>query len=67
MATLQLPPPYAPCVRHSSELEDIAISDMKLKIHHRGKRTALRVLTPPDRLKAVIAIVEDEQGTALLL
>ncbi|KAK1973951.1 TPR domain protein [Colletotrichum cereale] len=67
MATSQLPPPYAPCVRPISELEHIAISDMKLETHHRGKRTALRVLTPPDRMTAVMAIVEDEQGTALLL
>ncbi|KAL0929523.1 uncharacterized protein CTRU02_215422 [Colletotrichum truncatum] len=67
MATSQLPPPYAPCVRPMSELEHIAISDMKLETHHRGMRTALRVLTPPDRMTAVMAIVEDEQGTALLL
>ncbi|TDZ29863.1 Protein unc-45-like protein A [Colletotrichum spinosum] len=67
MAMSQLPPPYAPCVRPISELEKIAISDMKLETHHRGKRTALRVLTPPDRMTAVMAIVEDEQGTALLL
>jgi hypothetical protein len=67
MATSQLPPPYPPCVRPIDQLEQIAISDMKLETHHRGKRTALRVLTPPDRMTAVMAIVEDEQGTALLL
>ena len=67
IATSQLPPPYAPCIRPISELEQIAISDMKLETHHRGKRTTLRVITPPDRMTAVMAIVEDEQGTALLL
>ena len=43
------------------------ITDMRLETHHRGKRVALRVLTPPDRITAVMAIVEDENGTAALL
>ncbi|KXJ88455.1 TPR domain protein [Microdochium bolleyi] len=67
MATSQLPLPYGPCVRPASELEPIMIADMQLETHHRGKRVALRVLTPPDRMTAVMAIVEDEQGTAVLL
>lgn len=66
-ATSQLPPPYAPCHRPLKELEPIAISDMKLEIHHRGKKTLVRVLTPPQRMTGVMAIVEDEQGTAILL
>lgn len=67
MATSQLPPPYAPCLRPVSELEPIMIADMKLETHHRGKMTRVRLLTPPDRMTAVMAIVEDEQGTAVLL
>ncbi|PHH85191.1 hypothetical protein CDD83_778 [Cordyceps sp. RAO-2017] len=43
------------------------ISDMKLETHHRGKRTLLRVCTPANRMTAVMAIVEDQQGTAVLL
>ncbi|KAK4077184.1 hypothetical protein Purlil1_12487 [Purpureocillium lilacinum] len=43
------------------------ISDMALETHHRGYMTLLRVRTPPQRITAVMAIVEDEQGTAVLL
>lgn len=67
IATSQLPLPYPPCVSPITELEEIDISDMKLETHHRGKRTTLRILTPPDRMTAVMAIVEDKKGTALLL
>ncbi|KAJ1328171.1 SET and MYND domain-containing protein 4 [Microdochium nivale] len=67
IATSQLPMPYAPCVRPTSELDPIMIADMKLETHHRGKRVTLRALTPPDRMTAVMAIVDDERGTAVLL
>lgn len=67
MATSQLPPAYPPCVLPTAELEYIAISDMRLETHHRGKQTVLRVLTPANRLTAVMAIVGDEKGTAVLL
>ncbi|KAK7959153.1 uncharacterized protein PG986_004007 [Apiospora aurea] len=40
---------------------------MKLETHHRGMKTLLRVLTPPDRMNAAMAIVEDQEGTAVLL
>lgn len=43
------------------------IADMRLETHHRGTKTLLRVLTPATRITAVMAIVEDEQGTAVLL
>ncbi|KAH7026646.1 uncharacterized protein B0I36DRAFT_273719 [Microdochium trichocladiopsis] len=67
MATSQLPPPYPPCVRPLNELEPMAIADMRLETHHRGERVTLRALTPPDRMTAVMAVVEDEWGTAVLL
>ncbi|SPO04492.1 related to TPR domain protein [Cephalotrichum gorgonifer] len=35
--------------------------------HHRGSMALPRTLTPPQRMTAVMAIVEDEQGTAVLL
>ncbi|KAM0325936.1 hypothetical protein ACHAQA_007241 [Verticillium albo-atrum] len=66
-ATLQLPPPYAPCVRAITELQQIAISDMRLETQHRGHKTLLRVRTPPKREAAVMAVAEDENGTAVLL
>ncbi|KAM0341213.1 hypothetical protein ACHAPU_010143 [Fusarium lateritium] len=40
---------------------------MRLEIYYRGKKIILRVRTPPDRMTAVMAIVEDEKGTAVLL
>lgn len=63
----QVPDAYPPCLRSASELQPLMISDMRLQTHHRGKKTLLRVLTPPSRMTAVMAIVEDEQGTAVLL
>ncbi|KAH7196398.1 uncharacterized protein B0J16DRAFT_325915 [Fusarium flagelliforme] len=67
IATMQVPAPYPPCIKSANELEPIMISDMRLETHHRGKKILLRVLTPPDRMTAVMAIVEDEKGTAVLL
>ncbi|KAJ0304360.1 hypothetical protein Brms1b_011258 [Colletotrichum noveboracense] len=40
---------------------------MKLEEHHRGKQVVIRTMTPPDRMNAVMAIAEDEEGTAVLL
>ncbi|KAJ4137178.1 hypothetical protein NW768_002759 [Fusarium equiseti] len=67
IATTQVPAPYPPCIISANDLEPIMISDMRLETHHRGKKVMLRVLTPPDRMTAVMAIVEDEKGTAVLL
>ncbi|KAF5238850.1 hypothetical protein FANTH_10178 [Fusarium anthophilum] len=67
IATTQVPAPYPPCIVSANGLEAIMISDMRLETHHRGKKIMLRVLTPPDRMTAVMAIVEDEKGSAVLL
>ncbi|KAG5752170.1 hypothetical protein H9Q70_005179 [Fusarium xylarioides] len=67
IATTQVPAPYPPCIYSANDLEPIMISDMRLETHHRGKKIMLRVLTPPDRMTAVMAIVEDENGIAVLL
>ncbi|TVY65370.1 Protein unc-45-like protein A [Fusarium oxysporum f. sp. cubense] len=67
IATTQVPAPYPPCIVSANDLEPIMISDMRLETHHRGKKIMLRVLTPPDRMTAVMAIVEDEKGIAVLL
>ncbi|ROT37968.1 SET domain-containing protein [Sodiomyces alkalinus F11] len=67
MALSQLPPAYPPCIRPVSELEPMAISDMRLETHHRGKMILIRVRTPPNRITAVMTIVEDEEGTAVVL
>ncbi|KXJ86816.1 hypothetical protein Micbo1qcDRAFT_218559 [Microdochium bolleyi] len=67
--TSYLPPAYPPCTQPLSELEPITIAEMKLETRHRGKRVTLRVLTGPARepVMAVVAIVEDEKGEALVL
>ncbi|KAF4984516.1 hypothetical protein FZEAL_312 [Fusarium zealandicum] len=67
VATTQVPAPYLPCIVPVQDLEPISISNMRLETHHRGKKVMLRVLTPADRMTAVMAMVEDEDGTALLL
>lgn len=61
------PPPYPPSGRSVNDLQPLMISHMTLETHHRGKKVIIRALTPPDRLNAVLAIVEDEEGTAFML
>ncbi|ENH67367.1 hypothetical protein FOC1_g10007145 [Fusarium oxysporum f. sp. cubense race 1] len=63
----QIPDLYEPCVIPEDDLEPMPISDMRLKTHHRGKKVLLRVKTAPARVTAVVTIVEDEEGTAVLL
>lgn len=65
--TSQVPEPYAPCTLPATNLEPILITQMRLETHHRGRSIVVRILTPPDRMTAVMAIVEDIQGTAALL
>ncbi|GAP91962.1 putative TPR domain protein [Rosellinia necatrix] len=67
LMTTQVPPAYAPSVRSIGELTPIAISQMELQKHHRGRKAVVRVITPPDNMNAIMAIVEDEEGTAVLL
>jgi hypothetical protein len=43
------------------------IGDLLLETHHRGTYILVRSLTPQDRETAVMAIVEDEKGDALLV
>ncbi|KAI0849467.1 hypothetical protein F5Y00DRAFT_261600 [Daldinia vernicosa] len=65
--TSQVPPYYPPCIRPLQDLKPLMISEMMLENHHRGSYALVHVLTPPDRMTAVMAIVEDEEGTAILL
>ncbi|KAB5582423.1 TPR domain protein [Coniochaeta sp. 2T2.1] len=67
LITTQIPPAYPPSIRSASELEPILISQMKLETHHRGSKIVVRVMVPGSRMNAVLAIVEDEKGTATLL
>jgi hypothetical protein len=67
VATSQVPAPYPPCTLSAAELKPIFISQMKLETHHRGSKVVVRVMVPPNRITAIMAIVEDEKGTAVLL
>ncbi|KAI8400226.1 hypothetical protein FOFC_19053 [Fusarium oxysporum] len=63
----QIPDLYEPCVIPEEDLEPMPISDMRLKTHHRGKKVLLWVKTAPARVTVVVTIVEDEEGTEVLL
>ncbi|KAI0192384.1 TPR domain protein [Xylaria flabelliformis] len=65
--TSQVPLAYPPSVRMVDDLVSMPISQMKLQNHHRGKKVILRVITPQVTTTAIMAIVEDEEGTAVLL
>ncbi|KAL7628439.1 hypothetical protein AAE478_002642 [Parahypoxylon ruwenzoriense] len=65
--TTQVPPPYPPSIRSINDLRPLKISGMQLETHHHGRKVIIRALTPPDRMTAVLAIVEDEEGTATIL
>ncbi|KAM0271398.1 hypothetical protein ACHAQH_009120 [Verticillium albo-atrum] len=67
MAISQLPAPYAPCVLPIGDLQYMPITDMRLETHHRGRKVLLRVRTPPKRMTSIMAIAQDEKGTAVLL
>ncbi|KAF4999866.1 hypothetical protein FDECE_11365 [Fusarium decemcellulare] len=67
VSTTQVPAPYPPCIVAAEDLKPISIAEMRLETHHRGRKVVLRVLTPPDRMTAVMAIVEDQVATAILL
>lgn len=62
-----LPPSYPPCVRPFSELKKATITNLLLETHHRGQYLLLRTITPTYTMTAVMAVVEDENGSVLLL
>ena len=59
--------PYPPCTIPEKDLKPISISDMRLETHHWGSKVLLHIMSPIDRHEAVMAIVEDQAGTAVLL
>lgn len=40
---------------------------MVLETHHRGRYILVKTVTPVDRMTAILAIVEDEEGNSLML
>lgn len=60
-------PPYLPCSTPMIELKPITIKNLQLETHHRGTYLLLRSITPPSRLTAIMAVMEDENDDAILL
>lgn len=58
---------YAPSVEPLKTLKKLHIKELRLETHHRGNYILLRVATPPNTINAVMVIVEDEQGSGVML
>ncbi|KAJ4141746.1 hypothetical protein NW768_000963 [Fusarium equiseti] len=59
--------PYPPCTIPEKDLKPISIAEMRLETHHWGSKVLLHIMSPIDRHEAIMAIVEDQAGTAVLL
>jgi hypothetical protein len=62
-----LPPAYPPCVTPFSKLKKVMMTSLCLETHHRGRYLLLRMITPTDTMTAVMAVVEDEEGSVLII
>lgn len=62
-----LPPSYPPCHTPFSKLSKVMIKNLCLETHHRERYLLIRTVTPADTMTAVMAIVEDEDGSVLML
>lgn len=60
-------PAYAPSTAPLAALRGIALAQLQLETHHRGRCLLLRAMTPPSRMTAVMVVAEDEAGDAMLL
>lgn len=67
MRTSFVPPAYNPCLCPFHDLTKVSIKNLLLETHHRGNYLLMRSITPPDRMTAVMAIVEDENRDVLML
>lgn len=63
LAPAQTLKPHPPCATDMNSLEPVLLSSLKLETHQRGAKIVLRVCSPPHRRGAILAIVEDEEGT----
>ncbi len=60
--------PYMPCKTALDDLKPMLISQMKSQRHNRGRMVTARVcIAPASRLSAIVAVVEDTNGTAVPL
>ncbi|KAJ5502157.1 hypothetical protein N7463_005031 [Penicillium fimorum] len=62
-----LPPAYPPCYTPFIKLKKVMIKNMCLETHHRDRYLLVKTVTPADTMTAVMAIIEDEDGSVLML
>lgn len=62
-----VPPAYPPCTTPVDELRHIAINQLQLETHHRGTYLLLRSITPPNRMTAIMAVMEDENSDVMMV
>jgi hypothetical protein len=67
MRTTLIPPSYLPCTKAMASLKQMNIKDLQLETHHRGKYLLLRTITPPRRMTAIMALMEDERDDVVLI
>jgi hypothetical protein len=62
-----LPLPYPPSTASLDDLTPVYIKDLRLGIHHRGNYLLVRSVTAPNRMTAIMVVVEDEKRDALVV
>ena len=62
-----VPPAYLPCTTPLAQLTPTAIRHLRLETHHRGTYLLLRVITPPNRMAAIIVLAEDDRNDVVIL
>jgi hypothetical protein len=62
-----IPSPYLPSIAPMKDLKELFIKDLRLETHHRGNYLLLRSITPPNRMAAIMAIMEDGKESAIML
>jgi hypothetical protein len=67
MRYIVLSEPYLPCSVPWAELSPIALRELQLETHHRGRSVILRAVTELKRFDGVMMAVEDEAGNVTLV
>ncbi|KZM21802.1 uncharacterized protein EKO05_0001775 [Ascochyta rabiei] len=62
-----IPPAYLPCITPLAQLTPIAIDQLTLETHHRGKYLLLKAITPPNRMTGILLLAEDEYEDVVVL
>ncbi len=62
-----IPPAYPPCIQPLDKLKKIMRKDLKVETHHRGSYIALKNISTPARMTAIMSICEDENGECVMI